>query len=230
MAKFLLNQLQASLQNQEISFNISILDIELQIRCRDYSRAMHLLENLATRLYENEADLYQHVKLMTLKAKIYDKAGMPQKSFSVALRAASMAHRAKIFPALWEAVGAVCAVLNSLREFGAATKLLHSVIPQVLECEDCDLTAQIFSLLADAHVGMAGQVAADTLQRKEQLTKALENVDRAFDEFSRVEDMKGQREMMARKATIMHLNGDPVLANDYAAKCLDIKVTDDSHL
>ena len=30
-------------------------------------------------------------------------------------------------------------------------------------------------------------------------------------------------EMMAKKATVMHLTGDPVLANDYAAKYLDLR-------
>ena len=53
--------------------------------------------------------------------------------------------------------------------------------------------------------------------------KALEHIERSFDEFSRIEDVRGQCEMIAKKATIMHLNGDPVLANDCAAKYLDIK-------
>ena len=187
---------------------------------------MDLLENLATKLSENEADLHQRLKLMTLKARIYVKAGIPQKGFSVALRAASTAYRAKILPVLWEAVGALCAILNSLQEFGAAAKLLHSITPQVLECEDSGLAAETFSVLADAHVGIAGQVEANAILRKEQLTKALENIDIAFDEFSRVEDVIGQREMMARKATIMHLNGDPVLANDFAAKYLGIEAAE----
>ena len=161
--------------------------------------------------------------MMTLKARIYEKAGIPQKGFSVALRAASLAHRAMLLPALWEAVGAVCAILISLKEFSAAARLLESIMPQTLECEDCILSAQTFSLLADAHMGMAGQAKAETLPRKEQLTKALDNIGRSFDEFSRIEDVRGQCEMMAKKATIMHLNGDSVLANDYAAKYLDIK-------
>lgn len=184
---------------------------------------MEILERLAIKLIDEELDVYQRIKLMTLKARIYDKAGIPQKGFSVALRAASLAHRARLLPALWEAVGAVSAILISLKEFNAAAKLLESIMPQVLECEDCSLSAQTFSFLADAHMGMAGEARAETLQRKEQLTKALDNIDRSFDEFSKINDIKGQCEMMAKKATIMHLNGDPVLANDCAAKYLDIK-------
>ena len=206
-----------------MSFSFSILDIDLHIRRQDYSTAMSLLETLATRLNDQEADVFQRVKLMTLKARIYDKAGTPQKGFSVALRAASMAHKARVLPALWEAVGTISRVLISLREFDAAAKLMESIMPQILECEDCNLAGHSFSFLADAYMGQAGQAKAESLQRKERLTKALEYIDRSFDEFSRVEDVKGQCEMMAKKATIMHLNGDPVLANDCAAKYLDIR-------
>lgn len=197
--------------------------MDLQIRRGDFSKAMEQLETLATKLNEEEADIYQRIKLMTLKARIYDKAGTPQKGFSVALRAASLGYRARLLPALWEAVGAICSILNSLKEFGAAARLLESIMPQALECEDCNLSANLFSLLADAHVGMAGQAKAEMSQRKEQLMKALDNIGRSFDEYSRIGDVGGQCEMMAKKATIMHLNEDPVLANDCAARYLDIK-------
>ena len=191
---------------QDLQFAIVNLEIDLNVRRGDYSKAMDILENLASRLIDGDADVFQRIKVMTLKARIYSKVGIPQKGFSVALRAASLAHRARLLPALWEAIGAVCAILISLKEFSAAAKLLDSIMPQTLECEDCNLSAQTFSLLADAHMGMAGQIKAETLPRKEQMTKALDNIGRSFDEFSRIEDIKGQCEMMAKKATIMHLS------------------------
>ena len=170
-----------------------------------------------------ELDIAQRIKIMTLKARIFDRAGIPQKGISVALRATTLAHRALLLPGLWEAVGAVGRILVSIKEYDAAAKLLGSIIPQVLECEDCDLAGRTFCFLADAHIGIAGQANAETLQRNEWLMKALECIDRSFDEFSRIEDIKGQCEMLAKKATIMHLNGDLILANDCAAKYLDIK-------
>lgn len=219
-----LTQLQAPLHlSQDLQFDILTLEIELNVRRGDHSKAMEILEKLSSKMTKGEADIFQRIKLMTLKARICEKAGIPQKGFSVALRAASLAHRAKLLPALWDAVGAVCAILISLREFSAAAEVLESIVPQTLECEDCNLSAQTFSLLADAHMGMAGQAQVDTLPRKEQLTKALDNIGRSFDNFSRIEDLRGQCEMMAKKANIMHLNGDSVLANDCAAKYLDIE-------
>ena len=211
-------------------FTIVTLEIDLHIRRQNFPKALAVLEKLATKLNDDEADIAQRIKAMTLKARIFDKAGTPQKGFSLALRAASLAHRIILLPALWEAVGALCRVLVSIREFEAAAKLLESIMPQVLECEDCDLAGRTFCFLADAHMGMAGQATAESSHRKERLSKALECIDRAFDEFSKIEDIRGQCEMMAKKATIMHLNGDLVLANDCAAKYLDIKRAAKEHM
>lgn len=184
---------------------------------------MTLLEKLLQVLDQQEADIFQRLKVMILKARIYDQAGIPQKGFSVALRAASLAHKAQLLPVLWDAVGAICRILVSVNEFDAAVRLIESVLPQALECEDCGLAALLFSCLADGHVGAAGQAKAGSSQRKEKLIKASAALDRAFDEYSKIEDVRGQCEMVAKKATIMCLNGDTMLANDCAAKYLDIR-------
>ena len=209
--------------SHDLSYGVTLLEVELHLKRKDFSRAMEMLETLAKKLNEGNFDIYQRIKVMIVKAQIYDKAGVPQKGFSVALRAATLAHRARIFPVLWEAIGTICAVLHSVKEFEGSMRLLESIMPQVLECEDCDLAARSFSLLADAHVGLAGMANTKALQRQEQLTKGLENLGMAFNEFSRIENVRGQCEMLAKKATIMHLNGDSVLANDCAAQYLAIK-------
>jgi len=209
--------------DSEIAFSISLLHLDLLVRQGSYSEALRTLEEYHAKLEEENSDIAQRVKLLTLKARILDKCGRPQKGFSVAIRAATIAHRAKLLPALWDAVGAVSNVLISLKEFAAAGQMLDSIMPQVLECEDCDLAARMYSLFVDSEMGQAGQAKPETPKRKEHLTKALEFIDRAFTEYSRIEDIQGQCEMMAKKATIMHLVGDLVLANDYAAKYLDLK-------
>jgi anaphase-promoting complex subunit 5 len=42
-------------------------------------------------------------------------------------------------------------------------------------------------------------------------------------EFSKIQDVEAQCEMMAKKATVMHVLGEYSLANDYAAKYLDLR-------
>ncbi|KAI9674954.1 MAG: anaphase promoting complex subunit 5 [Caeruleum heppii] len=94
---------------------------------------------------------------------------------------------------------------------------------QVLETEDAFLSGQTYSFVVDAQMGLAGQAKAGSPRRNECMTQALESIDRAFAEYSRIDEVRGQCEMMAKKATIMQLFGDPVLANDYAAKYLAIR-------
>ncbi|KAL9014863.1 MAG: hypothetical protein Q9173_000500 [Seirophora scorigena] len=223
-AEHIFAQLQAAqAEVQELHVNVALIEIELQLRRRDFPKAMTLLEKLLKVLNQQEADIFQRLKVMILKARIYDQAGIPQKGFSVALRAASLAHKAHLLPVLWDAVGAICRILVSVNEFDATVRLIESVLPQVLECEDCGLAAWLFSCLADGHMGTAGQAKSGSLQRKEKLIKASAALDRAFDEYSKIEDVRGQCEMVAKKATIMCLNGDTMLANDCAAKYLDIR-------
>lgn len=142
------------------------------------------------------------------------------------MRAANIAHRSKILPALWESLCALAGVLLSLREFDAVSEMIESIMPQILEVEDCDLAARAYSLLVDANMGVAGNLWSEGQSlpaRKEFMNRALGYIDAAYDQFEDIEDIKGQCEMMAKRATMMHLSGDLVLANDYASKYLDLK-------
>jgi anaphase-promoting complex subunit 5 len=207
----------------ELAFEIDTLHIDYLTRRTDFGGALAKIEKLASTMKEGGDDIYYIIRLLTMKALLQDKAGRPQKGFSVAVRAASIAWRARLIPALWGAMGAIANILTSLSEFRASSQILISIIPRVLECENCSLNAQLYSFLVDAYMGMAGQAEPGSLKRKENLTKCLEFIDRAFSEYSSIEDIKGQCEMMAKKATIMRVVGEKVLANDYASAYLDLK-------
>lgn len=188
---------------------------------------MVLVDDLISSASSTPTDIRSRIKLMVLKARIYDRAGIAQKGFSIAIRAASLAHKSRIMDVLWEALGALCRVLISLSEYDASIQLMRSIMPQVLEMEDCELAATSFSIIADAHMGLAGDAAkqkgASSTRKKEQMTRALGYLGRAFDEFSRLGDVKGECEMMAKRAAILNVMGERVLANDYASKYLAIR-------
>lgn len=209
--------------DSELSFEINMLHIDYLIRRTDYGRAMAKLEQLAAAMKEDGDDVNLRIKLLIMKALLQDKCGRPQKGFSVAVRAASIAWRARLIPALWDAMAVIANILTSLSEFRASVQILISVLPRALECENCSLNAQLYSFLVNAYMGMAGQCEKGSLKRKENLTRCLEFIDRAFNEYSSLEDIKGQCEMMAKKATIMRIVGENVLANDYASAYLDLK-------
>jgi len=207
----------------DLTFEINTLHIDYLIRRTDYGLAMAKIEQLAAAMKEDGDDINLRIKLFTMKALLQDKCGRPQKGFSVAVRAASIAWRARLIPALWAAMAAIANILTSLSEFQASSQILISVLPRALECENCSLNAQLYSFLVDAYMGMAGQAENGSPKRKENLTRCLEFIDRAFSEYSALEDIKGQCEMMAKKATIMRVVGEKVLANDYASAYLDLK-------
>jgi anaphase-promoting complex subunit 5 len=207
----------------DLAFDLNTLHIDAIKRRGDYSSALVKIDDIAEEIKGHRDDILFHIKLLIMKSHILDKCGRPQRGFSVAVRAAAMAWRARLLPVLWQAMGAIANVLTSLTEFEASSQILVSVLPRALECEDCAVNAQLFSYLADAHIGMAGQAESESLKRTENLTKALDFIDRAFGEFSRIEDVEGQCQMMAKKAFIMRLVGDLVLANDYAAAYLDLR-------
>ncbi|GIJ87257.1 anaphase-promoting complex subunit 5 [Aspergillus pseudoviridinutans] len=226
-ADYLLSQLQAiQLPDNDASLLLSFLSIEHKIRQGDYGRALEIVEQTAQSMHQDNFDIHSQVKLLCFKARIFEKTGHPQRGFSLAMRAASIAHRSRLFPGLWEAICVLGGVLLSLREFEAVNEMVESIMPQVLETDDCDLAARAYSLLVDANMGMAGKVwsqGQDTPAKKEHMNRALGYLDCAYDQYEEIEDIKGQCEMMAKKATVMHLTGDLVLANDYAAKYLDLE-------
>ncbi|KAI9798535.1 MAG: hypothetical protein M1825_005316 [Sarcosagium campestre] len=216
-------ELLAQLQSQEaiesdISFEIDMLHLELLYRQGDFNGALSKLAQLLTELTRDQADLYHSVRLLTFKAKILVKCGRPERAFSIAVRAANLAWRSRFLPPLWYAMNAISSILIHLGEFQAASNILSSIMPQVLECEDVALAAQSYSWLVDAHMGIAGQAEAASPERNECLMRASDFIDAAFLEYSRLQDIVGQCEMMAKKGKIMQLVGDTVLANDCAAR------------
>lgn len=219
----LLAQLQGqSAPDTELSLALSLLEIDLHVRQTSYDRALSLVDTLATTSPPENTDIMTHLKLLNIKARILAQSGHPYQGFSTSIRAASIAHRARILPCLWESATILSHILLHLREFAAAVQMLDAVMPQVLECQDCDLAARTYSLLVDAQMGLAGVEEDQSPKRKEGLHQAREYLDCAWAEYRKMEDVRGQREMLAKKATVMYLGGDYGVANDVAGRYLDL--------
>jgi hypothetical protein len=103
-----------------------------------FSAAYNKIEDKIDELKGEDSDVYQRIHMLVLKALFLSNVGKPSKGFTIALRAAAMAFRANLLPALWEAVGALANILSALREFDTARALLDAVIPQVEFPFSCD--------------------------------------------------------------------------------------------
>ncbi|WEW57511.1 APC5 protein [Emydomyces testavorans] len=223
-AEHLVSQLHACVPSEpEYIIALSLLEIEFSMCKADYSSALKQIEHVAKSTQEASFDVALQIQLLNLKARVFHHTDQPEQAFSLTMRAASIAYRSRVLPGLWDALGNLSIVLMAFQEFEAAAEILESIMPQVLENNNCMMAARTYSLLVDANMGLAGRNKQDMVRQKEFIARASEFTDCAFEEYSRVENLQGQCEMTSKKATLMHLSGDMALANDYAARYLDLK-------
>ncbi|KAL1640569.1 APC5 protein [Diplodia intermedia] len=159
----------------EVLYQLAVLEVDALTRRGDFAAAFVRVDELAADLKAEDADVYQRVHLLTLKAALFAKAGIPEKGFSIAMRASSAAHRARLWPALWEALAAVQAILVELGEFRAARRLGDAVAPLALEAGDEALCAKLYLALADACVGVAGEEQHQHQQQQQRETAPSSN-------------------------------------------------------
>lgn len=212
----------------DMAFLIDSLHVDCLTRRGNLQKAYQQVESMISTSLDENKDVALRVRLLLMKTWLLDKSGRPQRGFSTAMRAASLALRARLMACTWQAMGAISNILVSLNEFEAASELLAATIPRALECDNAFLSAQLYAYLADAHMGLAGQAGSKSSKRTECLTKALNAVQKSFDHASSIEDTQQQCELMAKKAMIMKLSGDAELAADYAAAYVALRKSAES--
>ncbi len=223
------SQLAVQLQGQgapeaDLGSTLAFLQIELLLKRGELSTALTRIEKLADKLSTNGSSDISHLShLLNLKARVLIASNHPLKSFSIVIRSAQLSYRARILPSLYESITLLSQVLISLREFQSASELLTSILPQVLETQDGNLTARAYSVLADAYMGIAGCEDADTSRRQEQVNKAMEYLESAQTHYRHIEDLDGQLNVLDKRATVMQWRGDVALANDTASQYLSVK-------
>ncbi|KAL2269419.1 hypothetical protein VTJ83DRAFT_1603 [Remersonia thermophila] len=172
-------------------------------------------------------DTHALVRLLLVKVQLLSATGSPERGFTLAMRAASLAWRARLLALLWQSCGALAGVLNSLGEFAAAERLLVAALPRCLEAEAVHDAGLLFSHLADARVGLVGAMRRDGYGRKGSevgvmLAKAHAALDRAMECFAAMEDAGKQCEMLAKKAALYRAEGDMVRAEQCAERYLAV--------
>ncbi|KAF2021731.1 hypothetical protein BU24DRAFT_362512, partial [Aaosphaeria arxii CBS 175.79] len=204
----------------ELAYVLAEAQIDYLISRGYYDQAFAMIEDTVTSLREEGADIIMRVNMLIAKATLFAKVGSPQRGFSIALRAANVAFKARLMPALWKAVGLLCNVLNSIGEYQAAMRLLHAVIPQSLENSDSMLIGTLYSNIADSYMGLAGlddpSSANGSRSYAANISRADLYLDRARDYFKKVEDIEYECEQLMKKAFIAKLRGDEKVADEWA--------------
>lgn len=223
----------------DLVFMIDNLHIEYLVRRGDFEEAFTKVERLIRELRDDNRDLSLRIRLLLTKAHIFDAVGRPEKGFTIVMRATSLAWRARLLPLLWQGVGALANILNSLGEFIAAAKMIMVVLPRCLETDTAYVAGTLYNLLADSRMGQAGEVVAaeggygqqsrlagmspGNKRAIEFFTKADNALEDALRYFSMVEDVRKQCEVLAKKATLKRAMGDHGMAENCAARYLALK-------
>lgn len=113
-----------------------------------------------------------------MQAQIYSACGRPLKGLSISINAASIAWKARLMPAIFQAFLTIANILIELEEYQSAFTMLDCIMPQVLECEDVAMAAQCFASLGDVQIGLAGSKPGAA--RTKHMHNALEFIDRAY--------------------------------------------------
>ncbi|ORY11536.1 anaphase-promoting complex subunit 5-domain-containing protein [Clohesyomyces aquaticus] len=204
----------------ELAFLINESRIDYLTARGLFSEAFDAIEDQAAILKEDSADILHRIGMLLAKATLFCRVGKPERGFSVALRAASVAFKARLMPSLWTAMGVLATILNALGEFEGARRVLGSVVPQALEHSDNNLIASLYSALSDSYIGLAGlddpSSSSGARSRATNVSRAELYIDRARDYYKRTEDLSAECEQIMKKALLAKLRGDEKLAEEWA--------------
>lgn len=126
-----------SSMDPELAFLLSESYVDYLVARGLYSQAWDAVEKISASLKEEGADVMQRIYLLVAKANICRKLGCPERGFSVALRAASVAFKANLKTSVITAVGLLANILVSNADYNAAVRLLSAIIPQVRLSHAC---------------------------------------------------------------------------------------------
>ncbi|KAF2867178.1 anaphase-promoting complex subunit 5-domain-containing protein [Massariosphaeria phaeospora] len=204
----------------EMCFMLSEARVEYLMARGLHSDAFSAIEALSTSLREEGVDILHRITILLAKAELFRRVGKPTMGFSVTLRAASVAFKARLMPCLWSATGLLASILSELGEYDAAARLLHAAIPQALEHNDNSLVGVLYSHIGDSYMGLAGladtSAANGARLRAANVSRAELYINRAQESFKKVEDITGECEQLMKKAVIARLRGDEKLAEEWA--------------
>ena len=230
-AEYLLSQVmqpKADDLDSDLKFVVNKLHYDLLLRRGDLQSASAQVHHLMSE--SRGQDVALRIRSLLMKAQLFGQAGRPQRGFSISIRAAKLAWRARLISLLWQCIATIADILISLEDFEAAETLLLIIIPRCLEGDGNYIAASMYSSLADAYVGTAGKMGpgpgpsmGSSQRRTEYLTKAIGALRKAFDLYASIEDVQKEMEVTAKLSNIMRVRGDVKVSDDLAAKYLELR-------
>lgn len=138
-----------------LRWTVAMLEIDYYTRLRDFTQALNLIEQHFATLKHSpvnvSAPISTRLELLNAKSRVFIKSGRAQKALSLTVRAATAAHKARLFMILWDSIALLMHVLNSVKCQDLAVDLGDLYVEQVRECGMEFLLAQMQDALHAAY-------------------------------------------------------------------------------
>ncbi|KAK3695528.1 anaphase-promoting complex subunit 5-domain-containing protein [Podospora appendiculata] len=207
----------------DMVFVVDSVHIEALTRRGDFDAAFTKVDRLITQLRDSNRDIALRIRLLLAKANIFDCTGRPEKGFTVAMRAASLAWRARLVSLIWQSMGALANILNGLGEFAAAARLCVAILPRCLETDAAYTAGWLYNILADARVGQAASAGCGGLAESSAAAGRVGGLGRTADLPLHTLQQKKQQQQHRRNEYLIKANDALGYAEKYFAVVEDVQ-------
>nr|APD26246.1 putative anaphase-promoting complex protein [Thielaviopsis punctulata] len=148
------------------------LQLDSMYRRGAFPKALDRIEEMLSSLDAGTNDISTQLRLMLCKVRIFNRCNKPLRGLTVCLRAATLAMNTRAVPFMCEAAGLLANIMNALGEYEAAQSLLDAAIPRLTETESSALIGEMYMILADSYMGVAGEAAVPARESSPSTTTA----------------------------------------------------------
>lgn len=189
----------------DISFYISISEIELEAKKGNFSLSFDKLSIMQNRVKMSGFEGLYHLTLLLVSAQLYIECQQPLKAFSIASKSIVLATTYHNLPLVIKAVLLLSQILLYLEEFLAAYDIVQRFIPKLLETCDLEYESIAYLIMAESMIGCYQKDSSIEMNVTEQ--EILDFLDHALKGFQKLQDVRYQDKVVKKKIEFCQKTG-----------------------
>lgn len=190
----------------DISFYISISEIELEAKKGNFSLSFDKLSIMQNRVKLSGFEGLYHLTLLLVSAQLYIECQQPLKAFSIASKSIVLATTYHNVPLVIRAVLLFSQILLYLEEFCAAYDVVQRFMPKLLETCDLEHESIAYFIMAESIYGRC-QKYKDFKMDIEKQHEVISFLDQALEGFEKLQDVKYQDRVLRKKVEFCQMIG-----------------------
>ncbi|KAK9478431.1 anaphase-promoting complex subunit 5-domain-containing protein [Lipomyces japonicus] len=204
-----------SLEDCELEVTLPMIEYELKVG--NTNQALSLASSSLDRSSRDNGDIHAQLSYLLAYAKVLSKLGRGVRGYSSIMRCVAIAEKACIVPTVMEAICQLCELYNSSYQHQSALSILDAVMPQIIECDNCDLLGKAYyetmnAILGANYVRIMSEWTATSIgyneSSKSKLLHAIRYAHMSYVEYAKVEDISMLVKLSFKLAAMYSILGD----------------------